>query len=161
MTAGLVFAFLGDIALLIPGQATFLAGMGFFLGAQLCFLTAFLRAATPKIWAFATYGLVWILVNALLWNHLGALRGPILIYSLALSAMAAAAVGVSRRTAAGGALFLVSDLLIGIGAAGIHLPAAGVLVMTTYAAALALIVSGSVPKPALRTEGYEMSSSDR
>ncbi|WP_436529104.1 lysoplasmalogenase [Actinoplanes sp. HUAS TT8] len=144
LTAALVFATLGDVALLIPGKVPFLAGMGFFLGAQLCFLTAFLRAARPKTIAFTAYAIVWLLVNALLWDRVGALRIPILIYSLALAAMAAAAVAVSRRTAVGGALFLVSDLMIGVGAAGIDLPAAGVLVMTTYAAALAAIVTGAV-----------------
>ncbi|WIM94249.1 lysoplasmalogenase [Actinoplanes oblitus] len=142
LSAALAFAFLGDVALLLDGRPAFLAGMLFFLGAQLCFLTAFLRRARPRVPAFAAYAIVWAAVNALLWSRLGALRLPILIYSLALAAMAAAAVGVSRRTALGGALFLLSDLMIGVGAAGLHLPASGVLIMTTYAAALYLIVTG-------------------
>jgi uncharacterized membrane protein YhhN len=41
VTLALVFATAGDIALLVPGQAAFLTGMGFFLGAQICFVTAF------------------------------------------------------------------------------------------------------------------------
>ncbi|BCJ40942.1 hypothetical protein GCM10010168_47580 [Actinoplanes ianthinogenes] len=148
LSAGLVFAFLGDVALLIDGRSAFLAGMAFFLGAQLCFLTAFLRRARPRIPAFIVYGILWATVNALLGSRLGALRIPILIYSLALAAMAAAAVGVSRRTAAGGALFLLSDLMIGAGAADLHVPASGVLIMTTYAAALYLIVTGfTIKKP--------------
>ncbi|MDI6104404.1 lysoplasmalogenase [Actinoplanes sp. NEAU-A12] len=144
VTVALGFATAGDIALLVPGQTAFLAGMGFFLGAQACFLVAFLRRRPPQRWAFAGYGVLWALANILLWERLGALRVPVLIYSLALTAMAAAAAGLSRRVAAGGLLFLVSDLLIGLGAAGIRPPAHGVLVMTTYAAALALITTGWV-----------------
>jgi uncharacterized membrane protein YhhN len=149
--AGLVFATLGDIALLIPGTPAFLAGMAFFLGAQLCLLTAFLRRSRPPIAIVAGYAILWAAVNALLWSRLGALRVPILVYSLALSAMAAASAGVSRRAALGGAFFLVSDLLIGVGAAGLHLPAAGVLVMSTYAAALYLIVTGFPARQPIKT----------
>ncbi|KUL29292.1 lysoplasmalogenase [Actinoplanes awajinensis] len=161
LAAALVFATLGDIALLIPGTPAFLAGMGFFLGTQLCLLTAFLKRARPPLAAVLGYAVLWAGVNALLWSRLGDLWVPVLVYSLALTAMAAAATGVSRRTAAGGALFLLSDLMIGAGAAGIELPAAGVLVMTTYAAALALIVTGSVPGPAHRLDSHEMSSPAR
>jgi uncharacterized membrane protein YhhN len=85
---------------------------------------------------------VWLVANTLLWGQLGALRGPVLVYSLALTAMAATAAGVSRRVAAGGALFLISDLLIGLGAAAVHAPAHDVLVMATYSAALVLIATG-------------------
>jgi uncharacterized membrane protein YhhN len=139
VTVALGFATAGDIALLVPGQGAFLAGMGFFLGAQLCFIAAFRPVRRSFV---VVYGLLWVLANLLLWGRLGALAVPVLIYSLALTMMAAAAAGVSRRVAAGGLLFLVSDLLIGLGAAGLRPPAHGVLVMTTYAAALYLITTG-------------------
>lgn len=141
VTVALGFATAGDIALLVPGQVAFLIGMGFFLVAQICFILAF----RPLLAKYAVpYGLLWMLANLLLWSRLGALAVPVLIYSLALTMMAAAAAGVSRRVAAGGLLFLVSDLLIGLGAAGLRPPAHGVLVMTTYAAALYLITTGWV-----------------
>ena len=136
------FATLGDVALLVPGEAAFLAGMGFFLCTQVCLIVAFLRHARPSWRAWAGYGTLWVVANVVLGERLGALRVPVLVYSLTLTAMAAAGTGVSRRVAAGGALFLVSDLLIGIGAAGMHAPAHDVLVMTTYAAALSLIATG-------------------
>jgi len=41
-------------------------------------------------------------------------------------------------------LFLVSDLLIGLGAADLDVPASGFLVMSTYALAQLLIVTGWV-----------------
>ena len=143
VVVALCFATAGDIALLVPGQAAFLAGMLFFLGTQLCLIAAFPR---PSIRACAVYGALWVAANAVLWSKLGALRVPVLLYSLALSAMAASAAGVSRRVAAGGALFLVSDLLIGVGAAGMRMPAHDVLVMTTYVAALGLITTGWIKR---------------
>ena len=141
------FATAGDIALLVPGEPAFLTGMVFFLGTQICLVAAFVRRVRPRPAVLIGYGLVWAVANALLWERLGALRVPVLLYSLALTAMAAAAVGVSRRVAAGGVLFLISDLLIGMGAAGLRPPAHGVLVMTTYAAALALIATGWARAP--------------
>ncbi|WP_239140992.1 lysoplasmalogenase [Actinoplanes campanulatus] len=142
ITLALVFATAGDIALLIPGQTAFLIGMMFFLGTQITLTTAFLRRSRPPVAAMIGYGAVWAGANILLWSRLGALRVPVMIYSLALTAMAAAAAGVSRRVAAGGACFLVSDALIGLGAAGFEPPGHGVLVMATYMAALYLIATG-------------------
>jgi hypothetical protein len=43
-------------------------------------------------------------------------------------------------------LFLISDLLIGLRAAGMEIPASGVLVMTTYLAAQYLIATGWVAR---------------
>ncbi|MFI6327183.1 lysoplasmalogenase [Micromonospora chersina] len=150
VAVGLVAATAGDVALLVPGPAAFLAGMGCFLVTQIAFLTAFLRHRRPPVAALVGYLLAWAGANALLWGSLGALRLPVLGYSLALSLMAAAAAGVSRRTAAGGALFLVSDLLIGVGAAGGDFPGRDLLVMATYAAALLLITTGWVAATAAR-----------
>lgn len=144
VAAGLVAATAGDVALLVPGRAAFLVGMGFFLIAQLAFLTGFRRHGRPPAPAWVGYLLAWAAGNALLWGALGPLRLPVLGYSLALCLMAAAATGVSARVAAGGALFLASDLLIGVGAAGTELPGAGLLVMGTYCAALLLITTGWV-----------------
>ncbi|SCF21181.1 Uncharacterized membrane protein YhhN [Micromonospora viridifaciens] len=141
VAVGLVAATAGDVALLVPGQAAFLAGMGCFLVTQLAFLTAFVRHRRPPALAVLVYVALWAVANAVLWSALGPLRLPVLGYGLALALMAAAATGVSRRVAAGGALFLGSDLLIGLGAAGVHLPGHGLLVMSTYIAALLLIAT--------------------
>jgi uncharacterized membrane protein YhhN len=90
----------------------------------------------------AGYLALWAAGNALLWGRLGDLRLPVLGYSLALALMAAAGWGVSRRVATGGALFLLSDLLIGVEATGVRLPGHGLWVMTTYLVALLLITTG-------------------
>ncbi|MBY8870413.1 lysoplasmalogenase [Micromonospora sp. PLK6-60] len=151
VATGLVFATAGDVALLLPGTTAFLAGMGCFLGTQLCLLAAFLRHRRPPVPAVAGYLALWVAANALLWPRLGELRLPVLGYSLALSLMAAAAAGVSRRAAAGGALFLLSDALIGAGAAGLALPGRGLAVMISYVAALYLLTTAwagrDTPRP--------------
>ena len=69
---------------------------------------------------------------------------PVLVYGACLGTMAVLSTGVNRVTAAGGALFLVSDGLIALEAfvPGFDLPAQGFWVMTTYLAAQALIVAG-------------------
>lgn len=154
VAVGLVFATAGDIALLVPGQVAFLAGMAFFLGAQLSFLSAFVRHRRPRVTALLGYAVVWAAANALLWSRLGPLRLPILAYSLALCAMAAAATAVGWRTAVGAALFLFSDLVIGLGAADTTLPGHHVVVMTTYIAALLLITTGwAARRPVDRDSG--------
>jgi uncharacterized membrane protein YhhN len=142
VVAALGFATAGDIALLVPGQVAFLTGMLFFLGTQICLIVAFVKRARPRLVPSAVYGVFWLLANVLLWGQLGDLRVPVLLYSLALTAMAAAAAGVNRLVAAGGLLFLISDLLIGVGAAGAGFPGRDVLVMATYVGALALITVG-------------------
>ncbi|WP_433609765.1 lysoplasmalogenase [Dactylosporangium sp. CA-139114] len=156
IATALVFATIGDIVLLIPGKVPFLLGMAAFLGTQTALLAGFLRRGRPRALAVAGYAVVWAGANAALWGQLGALRGPILGYSLALAAMACAATGVNARTGLGGALFLVSDLLIGVGAAGRDFPGRDLVVMATYASALYLIVTAAVsarapePRPAAR-----------
>ncbi|GIJ24763.1 lysoplasmalogenase [Micromonospora lutea] len=142
IAAGLVFATAGDIALLVGSDTAFLIGMGCFLGTQLAFIVAFVGHRRPRPAAVIGYLALWATANAMLWPRLGELRLPVLGYSLALSLMAAAATAVGRRVALGGALFLLSDLLIGLDAGGTRMPGHGVLVMTTYSAALFMISTG-------------------
>ncbi|EXG82895.1 lysoplasmalogenase [Cryptosporangium arvum] len=142
VVVALGFATAGDVALLIDDERAFLVGMAFFLGTQACLISVFTRRGRLRRGALAGYAVLWAGANAALWERLGDLRVPVLVYSLALSVMAATAAGISRRVAAGGALFLVSDFLIGLGAADITVPGQDLLVMVTYIAALALIVTG-------------------
>jgi uncharacterized membrane protein YhhN len=148
LDAGLGCAFVGDVLLMLPGTVAFLAGMGAFLGMQVCYLVAFRRAgARPALPVALGYAVFWLAGNALLWPHLGGLAVPILVYSVALTAMAVLGAGLGRRIRLGALLFLVSDLMIGAGTAGLHAPAGGVLIMATYAAAQYLIVTGYLRLP--------------
>ncbi|UAB95284.1 lysoplasmalogenase [Dactylosporangium vinaceum] len=143
LIAALAFATVGDIVLLVPGTLPFVLGMAAFLGTQVALTIAFVSRRRPKSWTVVGYGVLWAVVNAGLWNQLGGLRVPIFVYSIALTAMACAATVISARTGVGGALFLLSDLLIGVGAAGTDFPGRDLVVMSTYAAALYLIATGA------------------
>ncbi|OEV06060.1 hypothetical protein AN216_00850 [Streptomyces oceani] len=142
---GFGFATGGDVALLVPGTPAFLTGMGFFLGAQLCWITAFVRAgALPLLRRrralCGSYVVAWGVAVGALAPLLGpGLAVPIAGYGLALVVMALTAHAKGRVAAYGGAVFVLSDLLIGLGAAGLDFAGRPVLVMTTYVSALFLL----------------------
>jgi len=150
LLAGLAFALLGDVLLNLPGTPAFLAGMGAFLVMQLCYIAGFLHLGAgawlrAHPWAVAAWLALWLALNAAIGPMLGELRWPVTVYSLALVSMAACAVATGRRgIGIGGALFLVSDLLIALRVAGTEIPASGVVVMATYCAAQLLIATGWV-----------------
>lgn len=146
LVAGLLCATAGDIALLLPGTAAFLAGMTAFLAMHLCYISAFRRRTGTRLTARAAvpYAVVWAGANVVLAPRLGALAVPVVVYSAVLLAMAATAGLLGRRGLLGGALFAVSDLMIGAGAAGIEFPGRSLLVMATYVAAQALLVTAYV-----------------
>ena len=123
---GLVFSLLGDIALLWPVQG-FLAGLVAFLLGHLSYLVALTRRvkflASPP--AFGVWAIVAASVLASLWAGVpGDMRVPVLVYVIALSAMAAQAssVWLARRgqpdagkwriVAIGAALFVLSDAIL-------------------------------------------------
>ena len=136
LAAGLLLSAGGDVALELDhgarraggGSPFFLAGLGFFRLAHLCYIGAFAggrdargvplslrgRAACVGTAAFAVGFL------AVLWNDVGgAMRGPVAAYSASLAAMAIAAVahragpGYTPRVL-GAYLFVASDSLLGL-----------------------------------------------
>jgi uncharacterized membrane protein YhhN len=149
LVAGLVLAWLGDLALMLPGDTAFILGLLLFLGMQVCYIAGFVALrAVPRLrevpWLPVVGVLLWIGLNVVLGPSLGALRIPLLVYSAALTTMAVLACGVSTRVGVGGVTFLVSDLVIGLDAAGIAIPGHGPLVMATYTIGQLLIATGWV-----------------
>ncbi|NEA41063.1 lysoplasmalogenase family protein [Streptomyces sp. SID11385] len=147
LLAALAAGWLGDLLLLSPADPAFLAGMAAFAAGHVCYLVTFLRhGATPRAQPVRLGGGVLVLAAVLLvlWPGLPAgLRLPMAAYSVLLTATALAAQRCGARAAAGGALFLVSDLLIALGAADLPRPApADFWVMLTYALAQYLLVTG-------------------
>ena len=146
LTGGLVLATVGDIGVNLepPG---FMVGMAGFLGMQASYSAGFLRmGAWPVLrdrWPIpAGLAAFWVMANLVLGPRLGDLRIPVLVYSAALCTTAALASGVSRRVAAGGLLFLVSDLLLGARIAGLGFRGNRVVVDTSYLASQYLIATG-------------------
>ncbi|MCM2391553.1 lysoplasmalogenase [Streptomyces albipurpureus] len=102
----------GDVFLLSDADWAFLVGMGSFAVGHLCYLVLFGRARTPPgpalLYAVALIGAI-----AALWPGLPAeLRIPVTGYALVLTVMAWRASALGAVAGAGGALFLISDLLI-------------------------------------------------
>ena len=163
LLTGLGLSLIGDVALLWPQQG-FLPGLVAFLLAHLAYLWAFTRgerlAARPS--AFVAYAAVAGAVLAWLWPGVpGALRAPVLVYVMALAAMAAQAASVwlshrgdsgpvlrastdatlAARAAAGGAAFMLSDALLAANRFASPLPAAALWILASYWAAQWLIAS--------------------
>jgi uncharacterized membrane protein YhhN len=148
---GMVLSGLGDVALL-GSESWFVPGMGAFAAAHACYITALgrngaARGVRPRV--AAGYAALWSILIAVLWRRLGSLRVPVAAYSLLLVSMAVLASGRNRRAAAGGALFVASDVLIACSLAGINaIPRQESAVMPTYVAAQFLLAAGYLrPQP--------------
>ncbi len=157
MVAGLLLSTGGDVALEFDGF--FIVGMLFFAAAHVCYVVFFARSRKAEgrlRWTIlGSFGVMWAVGVVILWPGLGSLQIPVAVYSLLLTATAATAALYGVRTGIGGALFLVSDLLIGLSITDTEVPMHGVLVMATYMAAQYLLASGTlrcserrVPTPA-------------
>jgi uncharacterized membrane protein YhhN len=149
LVAGLAFATAGDAALLLDEhEPAFLLGMAAFLGTQVsytagCVSLGALRSVRRKPWQPAACLAGWAAVNAVLAPSLEKrLRLPVAGYSLALTLMGAAALGVGGRVGAGAAAFVGSDLLIGLQAAGRKVPSQELLIMAGYILGQYLITTG-------------------
>ncbi|MFF8478900.1 lysoplasmalogenase [Streptomyces sp. NPDC015414] len=147
--AALAFATAGDVALLLSGAGAFVVGTACFLGTQVSYLVAFIRqgaAAYLRARPLLVIGCLalWAAANGALLPQLGALAWAVVPYSGALLTMAASAWVMGPRAAWGGAVFVSSDLLVGLGAAGAEFLGRPVLVMATYAAAQFLLVDAFV-----------------
>lgn len=149
LVAGLAFSTAGDTALLFDEhEPAFLLGMAAFLGTQVSYTAGYtrlgaLRSLRRRPWPAAGCLAGWAAVNAVLAPSLEKrLRLPVAGYSLALTVMGAAALGVGGRVGAGAAAFLGSDLLIGLQAAGRKVPSQELLIMAGYILGQYLITTG-------------------
>lgn len=144
--AALTFCFLGDLLPgVVPADIAFLAMVGAFLVAQVCFIVGFgpwRVAAVRRRGVVAAYVLGFVVLVLLVAPHAGSLLVPVVVYGASLTTMAVLASGLGRLGLLGGALFFVSDALIAVNTFTGHVPGANVLIMATYAAALALLVAG-------------------
>lgn len=146
----------GDVALMFPGDGAFIMGLIGFLIGHLGFIGAFSRPGPPPgarrvpwgaIAALVACGLLLLLV---LWNNLGALRLPVMVYAGVLVTMASVAVGLRGRVrtgaypwlAMGAVLFVVSDSLIALNKFGGAFFGAGFFVLLTYLIAQYTLVRG-------------------
>ncbi|GAB2884644.1 hypothetical protein GCM10027074_61510 [Streptomyces deserti] len=154
LVAALLCGWGGDVLLLSDAEPAFLAGMGCFAAGHVCWLALFRthgsRNAAPRARAVLLalgYATALVTAVALLWPDLPAhLRVPVAGYSLLLTTMAyAAAARLGTVAGLGGALFVLSDLLIATGVADWpQLPRPDLWIMLTYLAAQSLLVVGTL-----------------
>ncbi|MGW6912465.1 lysoplasmalogenase [Kitasatospora sp. NPDC054939] len=140
----------GDVLLQLGRDAAFLAGMGSFAAAHVCYVTMFVRhgALTDRRRALlvaAAYATAWAAMIGQLWPDLGDLQVPVAGYSLLLTATAVTSTGLGWRTGLGGALFLLSDTLIATKLAKWQeLPGHQFWIMATYILAQYLLATGTL-----------------
>lgn len=153
MLAGLAFSALGD-AFLMQKRDLFIAGLGSFLIAHLCYLWAFTSESRfGGKWApFVSYGAIGVALVVWLWPNIPlALRAPVALYASTISIMAAQAATRALKlpnrstmvAAIGAALFVISDSVLAIGRFGHRFEHGGTVLLVCYfsaQAALALSV---------------------
>lgn len=146
---GITFSWFGDLALINPDW--FLAGVGLFGVAQVAYTATFVKAGDSERVAgrpglLAPYAAWWAILLGFFAATEGItpMTGAVAVYGVALATMAHSAHRISTATAAGAAIFVASDSLIGLGGGGLELPAHGFWVMATYLLAQWLIVRGLV-----------------
>lgn len=141
-------SWLGDVALMVPGELAFGVGILFFMLAQAGYVVLFVRhlrtRQRPPVWALLY--LVWLVAGIALLSQqdMGALYPAVVVYAVVIGAMAASSTMTTPTIAVGGALFLVSDSLIGLDrfVPAVTIWAADEIIMATYAAGQGLIVWG-------------------
>lgn len=158
--AALGFSWLGDLLPhVVPDDAAFLTMIGCFLMAQIAYIIGFvpdrrrsILATSPRL--TAAYAVVFVALVAACAGGAGSLLGPVVVYGLTLTTMAVLATGLGRLTGIGGALFMLSDSLIALGAfrdwSGRPLSMA---IMATYAVAQAMLVVGVATAASRRCSG--------
>jgi uncharacterized membrane protein YhhN len=145
---GIALSWLGDVSLSSPGDLGFLIGLGFFLLAHVAYIILFWRKLKQRSFPLiaAIYPLWWIGLVVVLAPHLGSLLIPVAVYGLVLGTMGALALRCDIRIAIGGALFVVSDTILGLDRflPGFALWQVDAIIMTTYLAAQGLIAYGAI-----------------
>lgn len=145
LLAALLFGWGGDVLLLSDAEPAFLAGMASFAAGHVCYLVLFGRSEERGRLAYGIgYAVALAVAVASLWPGLPAdLRLPVAGYSALLTTMAWAATRLGLLAGLGGALFVVSDMLIATGVAEWPQPPRPDLwIMLTYLAAQYLLLRG-------------------
>lgn len=145
---GILFSWAGDVSLASPGELGFLVGLGFFLLAHVAYIVLFLRKLRMRRLrpAALVYLAWWVALVVVLAPHLGSLLVPVAVYGLVLGAMGAIGLSCNRWIAIGGALFVVSDTLLGLHKflPGFDFWQIDFLIMLSYIGAQGLIAYGAI-----------------
>lgn len=140
LLVALAFCLVGDVFLL--SEEWFLFGLGSFFIAHLFFILAFItyRGLYLKALPLAVLALIGTLFYFLIYNDLGDLKIPVLIYIVCLVFMSWQAIGLYDRyqnrrfrfVMMGSFLFLISDALLALNKFTLSFDFAEILVLATY-----------------------------
>jgi uncharacterized membrane protein YhhN len=160
IVAGLIFSWTGDILLEFTGrnQNMFLFGLAAFMFAQLIYATVFFASpGENSLFSNRKYLLIppavaGALLIFLLYNDLGAMRVPVILYAIAIMAMVTGAINRIEKTnresfylvLSGAILFLISDSAIAINKFSFKFELSSITVMSTYIMAQYLITVGYI-----------------
>jgi uncharacterized membrane protein YhhN len=142
------FSWLGDtVPSALSGEPAYLSQVGLFLVAHLFSITAFWpyrRDSVLRRPAVLGYVAALAALLILCGPHTGGMFGPLVVYGVCLILMAVLGTGVDRLAGIGGAVFVVSDSLIGFDrfVDWFDPPVPAFWIMVTYLVAQPLIVAG-------------------
>lgn len=150
--AALIFAWLGDVFLLGAGSLYFALGLSSFMIMQVLYTFIFLKDRQGSHSLFYPT-LIFLIIYCLSFNiylapNTGSLQIPVIIYSIAIAAMAFAAAIRSMQSKAyrmilfGVILFVISDSILSINKFAGSFWKGGFFVMLTYMLAQFFIVEG-------------------
>ncbi|GID15740.1 hypothetical protein Aru02nite_66290 [Actinocatenispora rupis] len=146
VVVSLAFACGGDIALLGSGGVWFGVGMALFAVTHLCYVATFvrmgaLRGLRRRFWIPAAYAVAWVVLVLVVRPRVSLVfLVALAAYGLLLFAMGSTAAAVDTLLGLGALLFVVSDVLNGLGAGGLAMPGHDLVVMATYILGQAAIV---------------------
>ena len=147
-----IFALLGDVFLLIPGDNPFYfqLGLGSFLIMQLSYIRLFAKQASDLAWvpAYARQPLAGVIIYVFLFlaflnpNLSDGMKIPVTLYAFALGSMLYFAIRLKNQLIVWGAfLFVVSDSVLAFGKFYYSFPGISTVVMLTYILAQLLLMS--------------------
>ncbi|MGB3414931.1 MAG: lysoplasmalogenase [Microbacteriaceae bacterium] len=145
---GLFFSWLGDLALMVPGELWFMVGLGMFLLAHIFYIWLFVKyLAVNRPHSLSSLYLIWYAALLyLLYPVLGGMFIPVAIYGLVLGAMGFFATRGNVFILLGGLLFVCSDSLLALNkflpTEVYHLEHNGFWVMLSYCLAQVCIAYG-------------------
>lgn len=157
IVSALIFSWIGDITLQLTflREDLFLVGLGSFLIAQLLYMVAFFTTKGPSILFRKSYlvlppVLYGVLILWLLWDGLGDMTLPVIVYCIVILAMLSAAINRKGKVNPqsyqlvlfGAILFILSDSLIAVNRFKQSFELASISIMTSYITAQYLIVLG-------------------
>jgi uncharacterized membrane protein YhhN len=160
MFAGLFFSLSGDVILELSNKnpVLFIPGLLCFLAAHIMYFTVFVSTKgkssilTNRVWFLIPVVIFGIALVAYLYQDLGAMKLPVILYALVILTMLSGAINRKDKVnkvsylmvLSGAILFVISDSVIAVSKFSYKFEFSGIVIMSTYILAQYLIISGYI-----------------